>query len=215
MAWRSYLQGCGDLCEFRYYPKTLRARFRRYSASWTYMTVGERTKPAFLKPKHPFKRKDLMRTQKGKVFGFTTSSGRQLAVMVPLPFTSEEFAVVVRQHLVPLLHAEFPLRRRRRILLDGEPLLHAPPAQGAFAQFGIEVLPNWPPYSPDLNPEENVWAWVLKELKRPEHQTTSFLAFKAKVLSLVRSFPSKAKLVPSLAGRLEQCIKRKGAMTKF
>ena len=214
-AWKFYLQGCGDLCEFRYYPRTLRARFRRYSAAWTYMTVGERTKPAFLKPKRPFKRTEIMRTQKGKVFGFTASSGRQLAVVVPLPFTSEDFAVVVRRHLGPLLQAEFPLRRHHRILLDGEPLLHAPPAQGAFAQFGIEVLPNWPPYSPDLNPEEHVWAWVLEQLQRPEHETTSFAAFTAKLVSLVHAYPGKAKLVASMSGRLDQCIKRKGEMTKF
>ena len=217
MAWKSYLQGCGDLCEFRCYPRTLGARSRRYSAAWTYMTVGKRTKPAVLRPKRPFKRTEIMRTQKGEVFGFTTSSGRQLAVVVPRPFTSEEFAVVVRQHLGPLLQAEFPLRRHHRILLDGEPVLHAPPAQGAFAQFGIEVqvLPNWPPYSPDLNPEEHVWAWVLEQLKRPEHETTSFAASRAKLVSLVHCYPSKSKLVASMSGRLDQCIEHEGAMTKL
>ena len=213
--WQSHLQGCGDLCEIRYYPRTLRARFRRYSAAWTYMTVGERKKPAFARPKKFFKRKELRGTQKCKVFGFTTSSGRQLAVAVPLPFTSKDFAVVVRRRLGPLLRVEFPLRRRFRILLDGEPLLHAPPAQAAFAQFGIEVLPNWPAYSPDLNPEENIWPWVLRQLRNRKHYTTSFAAFKAKVLSLVRAFPGKEKLIGSMTARLQQCKDRKGAMTKF
>ena len=213
--WENHLQGCGDLCETRYYPRTLRARLRRYSAAWTYMTVGERKKPAFARPKKFFKRKELRGTQKCKVFGFTTSSGKQLAVAVPLPFTSTEFAVVVRRRLGPLLRAEFPQRRRCRILLDGEPLLHAPPAQAAFAQFGIEVLPNWPSYSPDLNPEENIWPWVLRQLRNRQHYTTSFAAFKAKVLSLVRAFPGKEKLIGSMAARLQQCKERQGAMTKF
>ena len=53
LASKPYLQGCGDLCEFRYYPRTLRARFQRYSAAWTYMTVGERTKPACLEAQAP------------------------------------------------------------------------------------------------------------------------------------------------------------------
>ena len=107
------------------------------------------------------------------------------------------------------------MRRRLRILLDGEPLLHAPPAQAAFAQFGIEVLPNWPSYSPDLNPEENIWPWVLRQLRNRQHYTTSFAAFKAKVLSLVRAFPGKEKLIGSMAARLQQCKERQGAMTKF
>ena len=129
--WHRHLQGCGDFIEIRYHPRTLRARFRRYSASWTYMTVGERKKPAFSRPKKFFKRKELRGTQKCKVFGFTTSSGRQLAVAVLLPFTSKDFAVVVRRRLGPLLRAEFPSRRHFRILLDGEPLLHDPPAKVA------------------------------------------------------------------------------------
>ena len=123
--------------------------------------------------------------------------------------------MVVRQHLGRLLQAEFPLRQHNRILLDGEPLLHAPPAQGAFAQLGIEVLPNWPPYSPDLNPEGHVWAWVLEQLKRPGHATTSFAAFKAELVSLVHCCPSRSKLVASMSGRLDQCIRHAGAMAKL
>ena len=117
------------------------------------------------------------------MFGFPTSSGRQLAVAVPPPFTSKNFAVVVRRRLVLLLRAEFPSRRHFRILLDGEPRLHALPAKAAFAQFGIEVLPSRPAYSPDLNPEENIWPWVLRQLRNRKHYTTSFVVFTAKVLS--------------------------------
>ena len=179
------------------------------------MTPGERTKPAFARPKRFFKRKEFRRTRKGKVFGFTTSSGRQLAIVVPLLFTAEEFAVLVRRRLGPLLQAEYPGRQRFRILLDGEPLLHAPAAKAAFADFGIDALRDWPPYSPDLNPEEHVWAWVLKQLRKPEHQTSSFDAFKAKVVRLVKAFPGSAKLVGSLTARLEQCVVRNGAMTDF
>ena len=84
--------------------------------------------------------------------------------------------------------------------------------QAAFAEFGIEVLSNWPAYSPDLNPEENIWPWVLRQLRNREHYTTSF---EAKVLSLVRAFPGKEKLVGSMTARLQQCMARKGAMTKF
>ena len=82
-------------------------------------------------------------------------------------------------------------------------------------RFGIEVLPNWPAYSPDLNPEENIWPWVLRQLRNRTHYTTSFAAFKAKVLSLVRAFPGKEKLTVPMTARLQLCIEWQGAMTKF
>ena len=94
-------------------------------------------------------------------------------------------------------------------------MLHAPPAKAAFAEFRIDALRDWPPYSPDLNPEEHVWAWVLEQLRKPAHQTSSFTAFKAKVVRSVKAFPGSAKLVGSLTARLEQCVARKGAMTQF
>ena len=53
------------------------------------------------------------------------------------------------------------------------------------------------------------------KLERPEHETTSFAAFKAELVSLARCYSNKAELVPSMSGRLDQCIKREGAMTKF
>jgi len=50
----------------------------------------------------------------------------------------------------------FPNKRQFQLLLDGEPLLHAPPAKRAMQEFGITTLPDWPASSPELNPAEHV-----------------------------------------------------------
>ena len=213
-AWRRALQGCGDIKDFTYYPRSMRARFTRYSAPWTYMTKAERYKPAFVRPKRMFKRCEFKKTQKGKVFAVTTSTGKLLMVHCPLPFDSDAFARIVRRRVGPFFVKEFPDRRKRVLLLDGEPLFHAPPAQAAFKEFGLSVLPRWPPYSPDLNPAEHLWPWIEAEMRKMEPKTSSFEEFKQHVLRAGAKYPSKEKLIPSMARRMKECIAAKGAMIK-
>ena len=102
-----------------------------------------------------------------------------------------------------------------RVLLDGEPLLHTPDVQEAYAEFGITVLPDWPTYSPDLNPQENVWAWVEKALRREECCTDSFVTFSKRILVVGRRYPSAKALFPSMHARIQEVLRRKGAMTRY
>ena len=65
--WKSELQGCGDLKDFTYYPKDLKARFYRLRSPWTYMTDEERKKPEFQRPKKWFPKQEWKKTKKVKV----------------------------------------------------------------------------------------------------------------------------------------------------
>ena len=76
------------------------------------------------------------------------------------------------------LQAEFPDMTSHTILLDGEPLLHTDEAKTKMASNGLRVLPDWPAHSPDLNPQENVWSWAKKELRRAERKSDTFAVFK-------------------------------------
>ncbi len=62
----------------------------------------------------------------------------------------------------------FPQKTSFQILLGGEKLLHGPAAKAAMKEVGISVLPRWPKYSPDLNPQENIWAWAETRLRKNE-----------------------------------------------
>ena len=212
LVWKSSLQGVGDMKEFSYYPTELRARFTKLRAPWTYMNKKEKRQPAFLRPKRWFPKKDWKKVLKQKVFGFTTSNGKSLAFLVPKGYTSELWAQDIKKKLAPFLKKAFPTLSSFQLLLDGEKLLHSPVAKKAMKDHGISTLPGWPKYSPDLNPQENVWAWAEPYLRTLETDKDTFATFQQKTLKAVRAYPSGEKLVGSMAKRCKLVIEGKGKM---
>ena len=215
--WVNHLQGCGDLKDVTYYPRKMKARFSRYRCSWTYMRECEKYKTEFLKPKkqNMFTRKEHKSVKKCKILGFTAANGRVLCVRCLAPWNSSKFAVLVRKHVGPFFRRAFPERRLIRILIDSERLLHTDEAKRAFAEFGICPMAGWPKYSPDMNPQENVWSWTEKALRREEQKSDTFPTFCRKLLRVARRYPSPECLIPSMAKRVKRVLKHGGAMTKY
>ena len=212
--WQHYLHGVADLKIYTFYPKNLKLRFLRYNAKWTYMTQKEKQSPAFAKPKKMFTNKEYKKVIQGKVFGITLSDGQQLLCHVSTPFTAKDFAKLVRHRVGPFIQRAFPNCWHKRVLFDGEPLLHAPVAKEALAEFGIHALPNWPGYSPDLNPQENVWPWIEKKVRKEECYTDSFSVFRSRLTRLSKAYPNPESLVKSMASRIAECKRKRGAMTQ-
>ena len=104
----------------------------------------------------------------------------------------------------------FPNKRAYQILLDGEQLLHAPVARAAMKEVGLAVLPSWPKYSPDLNPQENVWAWAEERLREKEADGDSFETFKKRVVTACRAYPHAGKLVGGMAKRVKLLLEKHG-----
>ena len=109
----------------------------------------------------------------------------------------------------------FPNRATIWILVDGELALHTVAAKAAYAEFGLQVLPDWPKFSPDLNPQENVWSWVEEHLRRAEERSDSFETFCRKMLLVARQYPGGAALIPSMAERTEKVLCLKGGMSRY
>ena len=73
-------------------------------------------------------------------------------------------------------------------------------------------------YSPDLNPQENVWAWAEHAVRKIEDQDSdnmSFNDFKVHVLKGCKAYTGGGKLVPSMATRMGLLIEAKGGMIKY
>ena len=213
--WATELQAVGDWKEFAWYPKVLQARFKQLRARWTYMHKDEVGKPAFVRPARWFKRSDYKKVKKQRIFGFTTSNGKSLCFPIPKPWSTELWADDIANKVVPFLRNAFPRRTSFTILIDGEQLLHGPAAKAAMSAAGIKVFAGWPGYSPDMNPQENVWAWAEVELRRQEKEDDPFDLWVGKALKACKVYPSSHLLIPSMASRMRAVYENDGAMTKY
>ena len=123
--------------------------------------------------------------------------------------TPSVFLILLR--MSPLYRQAFPCSTNRRVLLDGEKLLHTRDAQAAMREEGVALLTGWPSKSPDLNPQENVWAWAEDDLRKSERKRDTVAVFNRRVAASCQRYPSKLALVPSMAGRMAKCVRLRGA----
>ena len=72
---------------------------------------------------------------------------------------------LVRKKLGPFLQRVFPNHSDIVLLLDGEKTFRTPAVKKVYKEFNISLLPSWPPTSPELNPQENVWPWAEDYLR--------------------------------------------------
>ena len=111
-------------------------------------------------------------------------------------------------------------RKRLKVWHDNERFLLCP---DAYKQAGLEQV-RFPPNSGDLNPIENVWAWLRKDLAKAEQadlavkRVLSVRQFRVRAAKLLRSYsvakPGQEhsrlqKLVRGMPGRLAKCRRNK------
>ena len=79
-------------------------------------------------------------------------------------------------------------------------------------RHGITMMPNWPPYSPDLNPIENLWAKLTRKVSKAgpidDKELKTFVEEQWKATDARR-------LAQSFKRRLEQCIANGGGKVKL
>ena len=138
--------------------------------------------------------------------------------------TSSEYMHVLKKTLLPRGSAIFSAQGFSVWYLqqDNDPTHKKAAAQAikewnAANQYGIQVrlLPNYPPHSPDMNPIENLWAKVQKDVVAVGCK--DFAQFKQKVTNLVEKADKKylKALIGSLPTRINACIVAAGGKTKY
>ena len=129
---------------------------------------------------------------------------------------SELMVDILKKHLLP---SAKPLMNSMQKGMwyyqqDNDPKHKSKLVQGWLQQKGITCL-DWPPYSPDLNPIENLWADLKRRVEEENARTTQEL--KAAVLKAWSETDDEliAKLVESMPRRLAAVHASQGLMTGY
>ena len=103
------------------------------------------------------------------------------------------------------------------MLLDGEKLLHTRDAQAAMLEEGVALLAGWPSKSPDLTPQENVWAWAEDDLRKSERKRDIVAVAKRRMAKCVKLRGCKYLQIAQRLGRLRPLMltKKKGIFFYF
>jgi hypothetical protein len=74
----------------------------------------------------------------------------------------------------------------------------------------------WPPYSPDLNPIENLWAILKARVHRSAHATKEAIIQEANACWEDADIPSICNaLAASMPQRIAECLKNNGGCTHY
>ena len=102
-------------------------------------------------------------------------------------------------------------------LQDGAPCHRAKMVTAWFKDRPNIQLIRWPGNSPDLNPIENVWAWMKRRLR--DIPCTNMKQWREEITRLwvIKMADSQylRNLVESMPRRLNEVIEREGATTKY
>lgn len=126
-----------------------------------------------------------------------------------------KYMATLNEHLIPLFNSWYP-SGSGMFQHDNAPCHKARSVKAMLENAGVEVM-SWPPYSPDLNPIENLWAIVKEKLHVAVYTTTSELA--AKINDIWTNDPDVKNacqnLIEGMPRRIAACIAAKGGVLKY
>ena len=146
------------------------------------------------------------------VWGCFSASGVGEICIIDGKMDSAKYQNILRNHLRPsalkLIGEDYVFQQ------DNDPKHTSKSTKAWFESNRIEVLP-WPSQSPDLNPIENLWAKLKKEIAA--YHCRNRVDLEQAIKSCWNSISSAfcKKLVESMPRRLDQVILRKGLWTDY
>lgn len=130
---------------------------------------------------------------------------------------AQEFQDIMLQYIVPQAKAIMKKAKQPEpnFLLDGASPHSAESTKQVLREQGISTVAAWPPNSPDLNPIENLWAWMKNRVYARQYSNLDEL--KAAVLKAWDAVPHGmlVKLMASFSKRKQVCAARGGDYTGY
>lgn len=91
-------------------------------------------------------------------WGFITADGPGELIHIDSRFTALQYMNIIENHVFPMMDA---FNEPHVYMHDNAPVHTANAVTNLLNSYPVDVL-HWPPYSPDLNPIENVWSTVTR-----------------------------------------------------
>ena len=144
-------------------------------------------------------------------WGAISSRGSVCLSLVQGHIRAADYVEVLRENLLPYLD-EIPLNRLSHTVFqqDNAPPHRALLTRNFLAREGIDVT-EWPPFSPDINPIENVWSILKKHIQKNRPVTVQQL--REQILAGWNAVVTPelcANLYNSLPTRIEEIITKRG-----
>ena len=106
--------------------------------------------------------------------------------------------------------------RKFRIAMDRDPKHTADVIKNYISEKKLDVLQDWPASSPDLNPIENLWGLMEKEIQKLHVKTLYSLKKIVRSVWVRLTRPERLEgLVNSMEDRLKAVLASKGGHTKY
>jgi transposase len=96
-------------------------------------------------------------------WGCISVAGRGPLVVINGSMDSKKYEKVLKEDLLPEARHLIAVGYDVKVMHDNAPCHSSKRIKDIISDTGYNFL-DWPPYSPDLNPIENVWAWVKYKL---------------------------------------------------
>lgn len=162
-----------------------------------------RDRPNIARPKYP---------KKAMFWGGVSRNFKTELHLIDGTVTAASYITLLREKILPWIR-----RQRKGNLIfqqDNAPAHTARATTQFFAEEKVDVL-DWPSNSPDLNPIENIWGILKRNVDKRRPQTLNDLISIAKEEWKKISLSTVKACIDSMPKRLNDAIQRKGEKTDY
>jgi transposase len=144
-----------------------------------------------------------------------TAQGPGYMAMYEGSATGTQMGAIYRDYLIPTVREHFGVGRGARwIVHDNDSRHRSPSVKQVLHSNSITPL-DFPPYSPDLNPIENLWTDVQNRMEGKPVSTKEEIEAALQEAWGETKPEYCNKLARSMPRRIAQCIEREGAYTDY
>jgi hypothetical protein len=141
-----------------------------------------------------------------------SASGKSPLFFLPKNWTKHKIYTVYKTQLIPHITKK---KRKRIVLVHDNDGRHGTAKMKEMLNEKISRVVHLPPNSPDLNPIENVWAWMKNKIEKRDVKTEEELRREIERYWKKVPHPMIVNLITSIPQRLAQVRSRKGKRTQY